>query len=69
MLSDMQPEISDELATWEHVLTGIHEILRRIDRIEQKIEHWEAAAGPLLRMRKGARFRDLGKGRTDAAHD
>lgn len=61
----MQPEISEELATWEHVLTDIHEILRRIARIEKKIEHWEAAAGPLLRLRDAGRLRKLGKGRDE----
>lgn len=66
MLADMQPETDDELAAWEHVILDIHEILRRIDGIEKKIEHWEAAAGPLLRMRDATRLRKLGKGRDGA---
>ena len=62
----MQTETGDELATWEHIIIDIHEILRRIDGIEKKIEHWEAAAGPLLRMRDATRLRKLGKGKPDA---
>ena len=66
MLGIMQTETADELATWEHIITDIHEILRKIDGIEKKIEHWEAAAGPLLRMRDATRLRKLGKSRPDA---
>ena len=63
MLGIMQTETGDELAVWEHIVTDIHEILRRIEAIEKKIEHWEAAAAPLLRIQAAGRLRKLGKGR------
>lgn len=42
-------------------------MLRIFARIEQVIDRYEPAASGLLRLRDGARFRKMGKGRPDAA--
>jgi|HubBroStandDraft_5_1064220.scaffolds.fasta_scaffold65473_2 hypothetical protein len=63
----MHPETDDQPATLEHIQADICEMLRIFRRIEQVIDRYEPAASGLLRLRDGARFRKLGKGRADDA--
>lgn len=53
----------------DHIDCNIHEVLQEIQAFKHKIEHWEARAEPLLRLRETARnLRTLGKGR-DGSRD
>jgi hypothetical protein len=63
----MHPVTDDQPATLEHIQADICEMLRIFRRLELVIDKYEPAAGTLLRLRDGARFRKLGKGQPDAA--
>lgn len=69
----MQPESGEPPPAGEHIVTDIHEILRRLEAFEQRdaefkaallerIERWEKIAAPFARLKEAGRLARLGKG-------
>jgi hypothetical protein len=69
-MTSLDPEIISDPQPAEHIVTDLHEVLKNLRRIEQKIDglisrldKWEPVADAALRMQQGMIMRRLGRGK------